>query len=193
MTLRVRLAAVLIVVIALLAWRTQLFVVSRPGAGPRPLEAIPAESRRAVALDVTLPAVPVGSTRLRAGEGVMIVHYWAPWERRALAQATALDSLRRLEAFAPLRVEVVCFDPFPSVARYVARQRFRLDVVLDRDRRLANALPCPSLPYTYVLDRRGRIAVAQAGEVDWFAPATLNLLAQLMSEPAAEPPRLPPI
>jgi len=189
--LRVRLAAVLILVIALLAWRTQLFVVSRPGASPRALVAIPAESRRTTLLDVTLPAVPIGSTRLRAGEGVMIVHFWAPWERRALAQATALDSLRRLEAFAPLRVEVVCFDPFPSVARYIGRQGLRLDVLLDRDHRLAAALPCPSLPFTYVLDRRGRIAVAQAGEVDWFDPATQDLLARLMAEPVAEPPHLP--
>ena len=79
---------------------------------------------------------------------------------------------------------VVCFDPFPSVARYVARARLRLGVMLDHGRTLAQALPCPSLPYTYVLDRDGRIAVAQPGPVDWLGPGTRDALRRVLAEPA---------
>jgi hypothetical protein len=56
-------------------------------------------------------------------------------------------------------------------------------VLLDGERRMRSALPCPSVPYTYVLDASGRIAVAQAGEVDWFAPATREALGTLIAEP----------
>ena len=84
---------------------------------------------------------------LRNGQGVLLVHYWAPWERDGATQAASLDSLRRLEPFADLRVVLVCFDPFPSVARFVARRRLRLAVLLDTERRLRRALPCPSVPF----------------------------------------------
>ena len=118
---------------------------------------------------------------LRDGQGVILVHYWAPWERDGAAQASLLDSLRRLEPLADLRVVLVCFDPFPSVARFVARRRLRLAVLLDTEHRLRRALPCPSVPFTYVIDGAGRIAVAQAGEVDWLSERTKAGLAELLT------------
>jgi hypothetical protein len=87
-----------------------------------------------------------------------------------------------------LRVVVVCFDPFPSVARFVARQRLRLSVLIDSRAALRAVLPCPSVPYTYVLDSAGRLAVAQPGEVDWLAAETRAALSELLAEPASPPP-----
>jgi hypothetical protein len=81
-----------------------------------------------------------------------------------------------------LRVALVCSDPFPSVARYVGRHRLRLLVLLDGQHELRRMLPCPALPYTYVVDRAGRIAVAQEGEVDWLGPATRATLTWLLAE-----------
>jgi len=190
-TWRVRLVGLAIALLALFIWRAQLFVVSRPGDRPRALALIAEPARTAVAFDVMLPAVPIGETRFSSGGAVRLVHYWAPWERHAASQAIALDSLLKNEALIGLRGDVVCFDPFPSVMRYVSRLGLRLGIALDRDRRLARVLPCPSLPYTYVLDRRGRIAIAQAGEVDWLAPETREALATLLAEAgAAEPAAL---
>jgi hypothetical protein len=65
----------------------------------------------------------------------------------------------------------------------------RLAVLLDGDRRMRRALPCPSVPYTYVLDRQGRIAAAQPGEVDWFAAGTRAALEALIAEPDESPSR----
>ena len=186
MTGRAAFVAGLVAVIAFTVWRSQLFTVSRPGERPRPLEVLAESARRPADFDVVLPAVPVGMNHLRDGQGVLLVHYWAPWERDGATQAASLDSLRRLEPFADLRVVLVCFDPFPSVARFVARRRLRLAVLLDTERRLRRALPCPSVPFTYVIDGAGRIAVAQAGEVDWLAERTRAGLANLLSE---APPR----
>jgi hypothetical protein len=174
-------------VLALWAWRSQLFIVSRPGETPRPLEVLAPAARRPVSFDVVLPAIPVGMRRLRDDRGVLLLHYWAPWERDGAAQAAALDTLHRLEAFDGIEVAIVCFDPFPSVARYVGRHRLGLDVLLDGARRLRATLPCPSVPYTYVVDRRGRLAVAQAGRVDWLAPATREALEGLAREEVAPP------
>ena len=169
--------------IAFAAWRAELFTVSRPGERPRALVAIASERRVEADFDVTLPVVPVGMERLTAGQGVLLVHYWAPWERHSLAQAALLDSLRGAERFERLHAVIVCFDPFPSVARYVGRNRLRVPVLLDGRRALVPKLPCPSIPFTYVIDATGRIAVAQAGEVDWFAPGTRETLRGLLAEP----------
>jgi hypothetical protein len=177
-----------VIVLALWAWRSQLFTVGRPGDRPRPL-AVAAENLRPPSrVDAVLPAVPVGMTHLKPGEGVLLIHYWAPWERHGLVQAVLLDSLRRSAPLQDLRVVVVCLDPFPSVARFVARHRLRLSVLLDTERHLRASLPCPSVPFTYVLDHVGRIAVAQPGEVDWFAAETRAGLTRLLEEDHREPP-----
>jgi hypothetical protein len=180
-----------VVVLAIVVYRAQLFTVSRPGDRPHALAVRAAAERRQVSFDVVLPQVPVGMAHLRDGGEVLLVHYWAPWERHGAVQAALLDSLRREPDLEPLRVVVVCFDPFPSVSRYVARHRLRLPVLLDGERRMRAALPCPSVPFTYVLDRQGRIAAAQAGEVDWFAPGSRDALRALIAEdgpPAGGPP-----
>jgi hypothetical protein len=185
-------AVFLLAAVVWLGWlATQpLMTISRSGP-PRPLALTPPAARSAQALDVVLPVVPIGLARLRDGQGVMVVHYWAPWQRHARAQAAALDSLRHLPGLEGVEITVACADPFPSVARFVGRQRLRLRVVIDGRHALRDALPCPSVPYTYVLDSRGRVAVAQAGEIDWLAPATRAALRALGDEPPA-PPAVPP-
>ncbi|HYM81407.1 MAG TPA: redoxin domain-containing protein [Candidatus Limnocylindria bacterium] len=180
MSRRALMVTAAVAALGLWAWRAELFTVSRPGDRPRALVLVP--ERSPVGFDVVLPAVPVGMRRLRDGEGVLLVHYWAAWERHAREQIVSLDSLRRLPELERLQVVVVCFDPFPSVTRYVARQRLRLSVLLDGDHRLRAALPCPSVPYTYVIDHARRIAVAQPGEVDWWASATRTALLGLLDE-----------
>ncbi len=178
------LAAVALAVIAALAiWRGELFTVQKPGAKALPLS-LGAGPRPAADFDAWLAAVPAGSEHLAPGEGVLLVHYWAPWERRGAEQARGLDSLRRALPPGSVRVLVVCFDPYPSVARYVARLRLRLPVLLDPRHELERQLPCPSIPFTYVVDRGGRIAVAQAGEVDWLSPATRGVIETLVAAPA---------
>jgi len=174
--------ATAVAALAIVVYRAELFTVSRPGDRPRALALMAAAERRPAAVDVVLPQVPVGMAHLGDGGQVVLIHYWAPWERHGAVQAALLDSLRREPDLEGLHVAIVCFDPFPSVARYVARHRLRLPVLLDGERRMRQALPCPSVPYTYVLDRAGRIAAAQAGEVDWFAPATRAALASLIAE-----------
>jgi peroxiredoxin len=165
----------------------ELIRVEPPGAVPAPLRVFAAADRRAATFDASLPMVPIGVRRVAPGQGVLLVHYWAAWEHRSGPQAVALDSLRRALAPGSIEVAIVCFDPYPSVSRYVSRMRLRLPVLLDLQHALSDRLPCPSIPYTYVVDPAGRIAVAQGGEVDWLAPATRAALEALAREPAPPP------
>ncbi len=185
---RAVLVAAVVAALAVTAWRAELFTVSRPGAHPSVLALKPAGERQPADFDVTLPSVQVGMERLTAGRGVLLVHYWAPWERHSLEQASKLDSLRRAGDLEALQAVIVCFDPFPSVARYVGRNRLRVPVLLDGRRALVPRLPCPSIPFTYVIDANGRIAIAQPGEVDWLAPETREALRRLLAEPDSTPP-----
>ena len=192
MRARVVLPLLILIAGAMALWRAELFNVAGPGDRPRPLFAAAIPHRASTAVDVVLPVVPAGMQRVQGGGQVLLVHYWAPWQRHSREQAHALDSLRREPDLERLRVVVVCSDPFPSVARYVARQRLRLAVLLDGPGELRRALPCPSIPYTYVIDGRGRIAVAQAGEVDWWSAGTRRTLRDLLTEPGGAASRAPP-
>lgn len=179
----------LLVAAALLLWRMELFTVERSGDTPKPLDIADASSRAAsIPFDVTLPSASAGVERVRPDGRALLVHYWAPWEHQAAAQVDGLDSLRRLPGLEPLRVVVVCFDPFPSVARYVARRRLRLSVLLDTGGALRRRLVCPSIPFTYVLDDSGRIAARQPGTIDWLNPVTIERLRALASPSASSPP-----
>lgn len=180
--MRLRLAAALLVLgaLGLLVWRAELFTVSRPGDGPEPLSAT--SSREIRAFEVSLPVVPVGVARVSPGAQPLLVHYWAPWERHSRAQILALDSLAASLPEDAVRIVVVCFDPFPSVARFIGRARVRSTVLLDLRRDLQAQLPCPSIPYTWLLDAKGRVRAAQAGEVDWLAPETRQLLLEVGSD-----------
>jgi peroxiredoxin len=191
MRLPTALALGLVAIVGVLAWHAELYSVQKPGAHPVALALDPAPRRAPIAFDVVLPVVPIGLTRVRSGDGPLLVHYWAPWERHSRAQAHDLDSLAKSAASNGVRVVVVCFDPFPSVARYVARQRLQVPVLLDGQHHLAATLPCPSLPFTYLVDPGGRIAAAIPGEIDWWAPATLATLRALASEPDSAPPATP--
>lgn len=174
--MRLRLAALLLALgaLGLVFWRSELFTVSKPGEGMRPLAPAAAGERRS--FSVSLPQVPVGAAHIASGEDAWLVHYWAPWERHGRAQALALDSLSRSLPPDGPRIVVVCFDPFPSVARFVARLRLRVPVALDHHRALQAALPCPSIPYTWLVAADGTVLVEQPGEVDWFSPRTRELL-----------------
>jgi peroxiredoxin len=185
---------VAIAALAITIWRSQLFTVSAPGETPQPLRLIPEAEREPFAGDVVLPVVPVGLQRLHGNGGVAVIHYWAPWEEGSLEQAQALDSLRRTAGLESVQAWLVTFDPFPSVARYVGRNRLAVPVLMDGHRELRRVLPCPSIPYTYVIDAEGRVAVAQPGRVDWEAAESREVLGGLLrvkpsgSRPAAEGP-----
>jgi len=185
--MRLRLAGLLLVlgVIGLLLWRAELFTVSRPGDRPLPLARIAREPLPA--FDVSLPVVPIGVERITPGGGrALLVHYWAPWERDSRAQVLALDSLVRTLPPGSVRVAVVCFDPFPSVARYAARLRLTVPVMLDLRRSMQAALPCPSIPYTWLLDTRGQVLARQPGEVEWLAASTRALVLEAGRATAAD-------
>jgi hypothetical protein len=186
MRLPLLLAWVLIAIVAALAVRRDLYSVQRPGPRPAPL-ALSHAQRLPARFDVVLPAVPVGMRRVRSDDGPLLIHYWAPWERHSRDQARGLDSLAHSAELAGFRVAMVCFDPFPSVARYVGRQRLRIPVLLDGHRELAATLPCPSLPYTYLIDRSGRIAVSMPGQVAWWDPVTIATLRAVATEPQPLP------
>lgn len=172
----------LVAVIAAVAavWRSQLQHVSDPRSGAHAIMLTPASERERVHLDVILPVVPVGLHHLRADGGALIVQYWAPWIGGSLDQAMQLDSLRRDPAFQDLGIVMVTADPFPSVARYVGRHRLQTPVLLDGQHQLRDVLPCPSLPYAYVLDPSGRVAVAQEGLVAWVSDSTRHALTSLL-------------
>jgi AhpC/TSA family len=184
-------ATALIALVAFTAWRSELWNVQKPGHAPAPLALLPDELRERTTFDVVLPCVPTGLRRLTDRDGATLVHYWAPWEQGARAQAALLDSLAHTPGFEHLQVVLVCFDPFPSVARFVGRVRLRLPVLLDPGHALARVLSCPSIPTTYVLDAEGRIRVRQSGTVDWWAPGTLETLRRVIAEPPASSPAVP--
>lgn len=179
---------VVIVAISFAAWRSQLFTVSTSVTTPQALEFLPAEEQHDVSFDVVLQVAPVGLRRLEDGHGPLVIHYWAPWSPDALDEATALDSLGRTATGQSVEVLLVTFEPFPSVARYVGRHRLSTPVLLDTERELRAALPCPRIPYTYLIDRSGRVVGAQEGPVDWIGPRTIATLDSLAATTAPLPP-----
>lgn len=175
------LAILALLVLGAVMWRTHLIRIAT--GVPQPLAVLAEDARAPLPCDVVLPAAPVGMIHLTSAHSPLLIHYWAPWERHGRAQAAALDSLARTFRSSDLQVVLVSFDPFPSVARFVARQRLRLRVLLDGPGELRAQVPCPRLPHTVLIDRAGRAAAVQSGEIDWLSATTRDAIERILAEP----------
>ena len=104
---------------------------------------------------------------------VVVVNFWATWCAPCKKELPALQALsRRLGEEG--RVVAISVDRDPErVEEFLAANRLDLPVFVDGPEGLARKLDLESLPYSYVLDRDGRVIFAGpgsgSGERGWTA------------------------
>lgn len=113
---------------------------------------------------------------------VRFLNFWATWCAPCLAE---MPAIARLEEDYGDRIAfiLVSFDQDFEVAReYLARQSERLSPVRPTSS-IPASLTTGLIPTTVVVDRRGRIAVHEAGMADYDSRRFRDVLDRLIAEP----------
>ncbi|MEZ4650275.1 MAG: TlpA disulfide reductase family protein [Candidatus Eisenbacteria bacterium] len=93
-----------------------------------------------------------------------VVHFWASWCAPCKKELPLLDGLAAELGPRGVKFAAISIDSDPAKARrFVEQQEIHLPVFLDGPDGLAESLALPSIPSTFVVDRRGRVTFATSG------------------------------
>ncbi|MCL2791559.1 MAG: TlpA family protein disulfide reductase [Spirochaetaceae bacterium] len=131
--------------------------------------------------DFNLPDLNGNRVRLHRHEGkVIMLTFWATWCPPCRNKMLALESLHREMANSNFMIIAVNIDENSSVAReFIQRNGYTFPVVLDENREIAAQYSVRSIPTTYIIDPRGRIAGVITGSRDWSSSETIKILREL--------------
>ena len=119
---------------------------------------------------------------------VVMVGFWASWGPCCRKQFPMLESFQRQAGKAQLDVVVVNFQEPPATFRQLVRKLKDIPVTWahDRNGEISEAYGVQSVPYLFVIDKRGALAHVARGYSDESAAALAEVVNRLMAEEAPE-------
>ena len=112
---------------------------------------------------------------------VVLLNFWATWCAPCRQEFPSLERLQHAlggKDFTVLAVAVA--DTEASIERFLDGRSVAFDVLLDGDRRAAQAWRAAGVPVTYLLDREGRLLAGRTGAQQWDAAPMRALIRQAM-------------
>jgi thiol-disulfide isomerase/thioredoxin len=114
---------------------------------------------------------------------VVLVNFWATWCEPCRDEMPALERLKGKLASRPFEILAVNYGESPAkVAEFLGKQGFSLPVLLDPDKKAADAWNAKGLPMTFLVDAKGRVRYWVFGERDWSAGESLRVVEELLAE-----------
>jgi thiol-disulfide isomerase/thioredoxin len=102
---------------------------------------------------------------------VVVVNFWATWCEPCRDEMPSMQRLKERMTDAPFAILAVNFGEGDArVAEFLGRVPVGFDVLMDRDGAVSRRWQARVLPYTAIVDPRGRIRYTVVGELDWAAP-----------------------
>ena len=109
---------------------------------------------------------------------VIILNFWATWCAPCLEEMPAFEKLYRRYRSQGLTVIAVSLDKGDTskVAKFVDEHSLTFPVLLDLDGIAERIYPSFTIPFTYVIDKKGRIAARVDGAKNWSSNETFAAL-----------------
>ncbi len=130
-----------------------------------------------------LPDLAGGERRAEQYRGkVVLLNFWASWCPPCREEFPSLERLQRAlggKDFTVLAVAVA--DSEAGIAGMLAGRQPPFDILLDDDKRAAQAWRAAGVPVTYLLDRQGRMLAGKTGPQLWDSPQMQALIRQAMT------------
>ena len=128
-------------------------------------------------------SLSLGSLRGR----VVLLNFWATWCKPCEDEMPAMESLYRelgSQDFELIAVSVD--DDRRAVEEFAARLGLTFPILLDSEKRVAEAYQSHRFPESYLIDRQGVLVARYIGPRDWDAPAYVDRIRRLLEMPAAD-------
>ena len=109
---------------------------------------------------------------------VVVLNFWATWCAPCLEEMPAFEKLYRRYRSQGLTVIAVSLDKGDTskVEKFVDEHSLTFPVLLDLDGIAERIYPSFTIPFTYVIDKKGRIAARVDGAKNWSSNETFAAL-----------------
>ncbi len=111
---------------------------------------------------------------------VVLVNFWATWCPPCVAE---MPSLQRL--YNDYNEEVVFMfvaqDKVEKVTAFISKKGYTLPVYYSKTE-APSVLTSKTIPTTYVINKEGKIIIAETGEADWNSDKTRKMLDKLLAQ-----------
>ena len=115
---------------------------------------------------------------------VIIVNFWATWCTPCVKEMPSFENLYRRFRSKGLTILAVSLDKnSPSkVQEFVDKHKLSFPVLLDTDGGAEKLYPSFTIPFTYVVDKKGRIVARVDGGKDWGSAKTFEAVEHLLKQ-----------
>ena len=105
---------------------------------------------------------------------VIIINFWATWCTPCVKEMPSFENLYRRFRSKGLTILAVSLDKnSPSkVQEFVDKHKLSFPVLLDTDGGAEKLYPSFTIPFTYVVDKKGRVVARVDGGKDWGSAKT---------------------
>lgn len=146
------------------------------------LDAVPTKFS-SPAPDFELPDYAGRPVKLSSLRGqVVLLNFWATWCPTCVVEMPSMESLVKKMADQPFRLLAVSVDEdWPAVRKFFASGT-SLQVVLDKEKKVAPMFGTEKFPETYIIDKMGNIRFYVVSDRKWDSPEIVSCLQTLTAE-----------
>ena len=111
---------------------------------------------------------------------VILVNFWATWCPPCVAEMPSLQSLYN-DYNEKVVFMFVAQDKVEKVSAFIAKKGYTLPVYYSKTE-APSVLTSKTIPTTYVINKEGKIIIAEAGVADWNSDKTRKTMDALLAE-----------
>ena len=115
---------------------------------------------------------------------VIIINFWATWCTPCVKEMPSFENLHRRFRAKGLTILAVSLDKGATskVQDFVDRYKLSFPVLLDTDGVAEKLYPSFTIPFTYVVNKQGRVVARVDGGKNWESPETFEAVEHLLKQ-----------
>ena len=115
---------------------------------------------------------------------VVVLNFWATWCAPCRVEMPSFENLYRRYRSEGMTVLAVTIDKNakPQIKSFVDQYRLSFPVLLDSKGEVERLYPSMTVPFTYVIDRNGRIVARVDGAKNWESEETFEAVEYLLKK-----------
>lgn len=115
---------------------------------------------------------------------VIIINFWATWCAPCVKEMPSFEALYRRYRSKGLTLLAVSLDKDGSakIQKFVDQHKLSFPVLLDTEGVAEKLYPSFTIPFTYVIDKQGRVAARIDGAKNWQSPETFQAVEYLLNQ-----------
>jgi peroxiredoxin len=115
---------------------------------------------------------------------VIVVNFWATWCVPCVKEMPSFENLYRRYRSRGLTLLAVSLDKGDStkVQEFADKHKLSFPILLDTEGVAEKLYPSFSIPFTYVIDKQGRVVARVDGAKNWESPDTFEAVEHLLKQ-----------